>query len=216
MRTFHAGCGQRSGEDVGDIEERRGQEDLLHTLVLTFDDDQPDDHAANRYGHVARKTEQFQAGGDADKFRDHVAEVGDQNSQHHQKGDAEAEFFADQVAQALAGDRAHAGAHLLHHDQGQRDRDHGPQQEKSVLRPGLGVGQDAAGIVVDVGRDDPRPDYGEEQQGPASPSVSGASCAHFADIGITTTRDRMHSVFRGAQSRSGPHQNTWGALAWDR
>jgi len=48
--------------------------------------------------------------------------------------------------------------------------DHGPQQEKSILRAGLGVGQDAAGIVVDVRGDDPRPDYSEEQQRPASPA----------------------------------------------
>ena len=90
--------------------------------------------------------------------------------EHHEKRDAQAEFFADQIAQALAGDGAHAGAHLLHHDQRQRDRDHGPQQKISELRAGLRIGQDAAGIVVDVRGDDPRPDYGEEQQGPAFPA----------------------------------------------
>ena len=80
VASFHSGMRQHSGEDVGDVEERRRQEDLLHALVLTFHHDQPDDHAANRHGDVARQPKQFQAGGDADKFRDHVAEVGDQDS----------------------------------------------------------------------------------------------------------------------------------------
>jgi hypothetical protein len=36
------------------------------------------------------------------------------------------------------------------------------------LRARLRIDQNAAGIVVDVRSDDPWPDYGEEQQGPAS------------------------------------------------
>ncbi len=161
---------QRSRENVSDIEERRCQENFLNALVLTFHHDQPNDHGTHRHSDVPRQAEQFEAGGDANKFRYHVAEVGDQNSEHHQKRDAQAELFADQIAQALAGHRAHAGGHLLHHDQRECDRDHGPEQKKSVLRAGLGIGEDAAGIVVDVGGDDPRSDYSQEQQGPASQS----------------------------------------------
>ena len=89
------------------------------------------------------------------------------------------EFFADEIAQALAGDRAHAGAHLLHHDQGDRDRDHGPEQKMSELRSGLGIGQDAAGIIVDVGGDESRPDDGEEQQDPGFPAFQKLH-AHFS------------------------------------
>jgi hypothetical protein len=170
VASFHCGVCQRSGKNVGDIEERCGEEDFFHALVLAFHHDQPNDHAANRHGHVAREAEQFQAGRDADKFRDYVAEVDNQNSQHHQKRDAKAKLFADQVAKALAGDRAHAGAHLLHHDQGQRDGNHGPQQKKSVLRPGLRIGQDAAGVVVDVRGDDARPYHRQEQQSSAFPT----------------------------------------------
>ena len=66
----------------------------------------------------------------------------------------------------FAGDDAHAGAHFLDHDQSDGDRDHGPQQKMSELRPGLGVGQDAAGIVIDVRGNESRADYGEEEQDP--------------------------------------------------
>jgi hypothetical protein len=79
------------------------------------------------------------------------------SSDHHQKGDAQAELFADEVAEAFAGDHAHAGAHLLHDDQGQGDGNHGPEQRVAVLRAGLRVGEDAAGVVVDVGGDEAGP-----------------------------------------------------------
>ena len=118
----------------------------------------------------ARQAEQFQAGRDADELRDDVAEVDDQNSDHHEERDAQAELLADQVAQAFAGDGAHAGAHFLHHDQRERDRDHGPKKKMSELGAGLRIGQDAAGIVVDVRGDKARPDDGEEQQDPGLPA----------------------------------------------
>ena len=78
--------------------------------------------------------------------------------------DAEAELLADQIAQPLAGDRAHARRHLLHHDQRDGDRDHRPQQRVAELRAGLRVGEDAAGVVVDVGGDEARADHRQEQQ----------------------------------------------------
>ena len=37
-----------------------------------------------------------------------------------------AKFLADQIAETLAGDDTHAGAHLLHHDQSDGDGNHGP------------------------------------------------------------------------------------------
>jgi len=87
---------------------------------------------------------QVHGAGDADELGDHVGVV-DHHQQHHEhKGEAQAEFLADEVAEALAGYYPHAGAHLLHHDQGDGDGNDGPQQGVSVLRAGLGVGEDAA------------------------------------------------------------------------
>jgi hypothetical protein len=74
------------------------------------------------------------------------------------------------VAQALARNRSHASAHLLHHDQRDGDRDHGPQKRVAELRPGLRIGKDSTGIVVDICGDEARPYDGEEQQQPELPS----------------------------------------------
>ena len=105
-----------------------------------------------------------------DKFGDDVAEIRNQNPEHHQERDPQAEFFADQIAQSFAGNRPHAGAHLLHHDQGDRNRDHRPQQHVAELRAGLRIRQDAAGIVVDIRGDEARSYDGEKQQDPELPA----------------------------------------------
>ena len=80
------------------------------------------------------------------------------------EGHAEAELFADEIAEAFAGDDAHARAHLLHDDQRERDRDHGPEQRVAELRACLGVGEDAAGVVIDVGRDEAGAKHREEDR----------------------------------------------------
>ena len=90
------------------------------------------------------------------------------------KGHAQPELFADQVAQAFAGDRPHAGAHFLHHQQSHGDGDHGPQQGVAELGSGIGVGENAAGIVIDVGGDKARPQHGEEEQYADSPALEHA------------------------------------------
>ena len=161
---------QYSSKNISHIEERRRQENLLYALVLAFDHDQPYDDRTHRHGRISRKPEQLEAGSNPDKLCHHIAEIGDQNPKHHQKRDTQSEFLADQVAQALAGHGPHAGTHLLHHDQRDRNRDHGPQQKMSELRPGGRIGQDAAGIIVDVRGNEPRTHHGKEQQDPALPT----------------------------------------------
>ncbi len=68
---------------------------------------------------------------------DDVAEVDDDEQDHDDEGDAEAELFADEVAEAFAGDDAHAGAHLLHDDEGEGDGDHRPEEGVAELGAGL-------------------------------------------------------------------------------
>ena len=86
--------------------------------------------------------------------------------------DAEAEFLADQVAQPLAGHRAHARRHLLHDHQRDGDRDHRPQQRVAELRAGHRIGGDAAGVVVDVGGDEPGADDGQHQREAGAPALA--------------------------------------------
>ena len=75
---------------------------------------------------------------------------------HHEERGAQAELLADQIGKAFAGDRAHARAHLLRDDQQQRDGDQRPERQVAVLGAGLRIGEDAAGIVIDVGGDESR------------------------------------------------------------
>ena len=69
---------------------------------------------------------------------------------------AQPEFFPDEIGQTLAGDGAHARGHFLNHDKRDGGGDQGPKQRVSVLRAGLRIGEDAAGIVIDVGGDEAR------------------------------------------------------------
>ena len=112
-----------------------------------------------------------EAARDAGKLGDHVAEVGDDKARHEQKGDAEAELFADEIAEPLAGDGTHAGGHLLDHDEGQGHGNHDPEQSVTELGTGLGVGPDAAGVVIDVGGDEARANYGQEHHETDSPQL---------------------------------------------
>jgi hypothetical protein len=115
--------------------------------------------------------EQVHRAGDANELGNHVGVVDHHEQYHQHKGEAQAELLADQVAQALAGDHAHAGAHLLHHDQRDGDGNDGPQQGVPVLRAGLGVGEDAAGVVIDVGGDESGAENGQKQEYPDSPAL---------------------------------------------
>ena len=81
---------------------------------------------------------------------------------HGEERHAQAELFADQIGEAFAGDRAHARGHFLHHDQRDGGRDQRPQQRVAELRARLRVGEDAAGVVIDVGGDESRPQDGKE------------------------------------------------------
>ena len=122
--------------------------------------------------------EQLQAAGDSGELRDHVAEVGDDQPQHHEKRNPQAVFLADQIAQPLAGGRAHARRHLLHHDQRDRHGDHDPEQEVAELRSGGGVGIDTAGVIVHVRGDEPGTDDGQEHQQADSPDFQPSLIGH--------------------------------------
>ena len=162
---------QHTGDDVGEVEERRGEKDLLHALVAALHHQQPHQHGRNRHADEARDVKQLQAAGDAGELGDHIAEVGDDQAEHHEERDAEAVLFANEIAQAFAGDRAHARRHLLHHDQRDGHGNHHPQQRVAELRAGRRVGVDTSGVVVDVGGDEAGADDGQQHQQTHSPEL---------------------------------------------
>ena len=75
-----------------------------------------------------------------------------------------AEALVDQPCVTDAGDRAEAHDHLLVDDQhGDKQQQH-PQQARAVVLPGLGVGRDAAGVVVADHHDQARADDRQQRQ----------------------------------------------------
>ena len=108
-----------------------------------------------------------------------IAEVDEQDGQHHEKRDAKAKFFPNQITQAFARDRAHAGGDFLHHDQSQRDRNHGPKQLVAELCPSLRVRDDAVCIIVHVRGNEPRTDNSEEQQDPDFPAFQESHACNY-------------------------------------
>ena len=103
---------------------------------MTFNNDEPNDDGTNRNRIDSLDPKQFHAARDARELPHHVAEVDEQNPEHHEERDAESEFFANQVAESFAGHCAHARRDFLNYDQGKRDRNHGPQQAVPKLRAG--------------------------------------------------------------------------------
>src|SRR5436190_1766020 len=85
----------------------------LRALVLALDHYEPHNDGADGDSDVFGKPEQLKATGNTRKLAENVAEVDQQDGEHHEEGDAEAEFFADEIAESLAGDRAHAGGDFL-------------------------------------------------------------------------------------------------------
>ena len=154
QREVPVGAAEHAGDDVGDVEDAGDEEDFFDALVVAFDDQRPDEQRADGHADVFADVEELHAAGDAGELRDDVAEVDDDEQEHDDEGHAQTELFADEVAEAFAGDGAHARAHLLHDDEREGDGDHRPEQRVAVLRSGLRVGEDAAGVVIDVGGDE--------------------------------------------------------------
>ena len=74
--------------------------------------------------------------------------------------------------QTFAGDGSHAGAHLLYNDQPDRDDGHAPEQLIPIIRAGLGIGGNAAGIVTRRGGDYPRPEDRKQDEQKGTPPGS--------------------------------------------
>ena len=62
----------------------------------------------------------------------------EQSGDHHKERGAEAEFLANQVGKALAGDHAHARAHFLADVEGDRHGNQRPEKRVAELRAGRG------------------------------------------------------------------------------
>ncbi len=161
--------GHKTGDDIRQINRAGHQKNLFHETITAFDHQKPDQKSPGGNGYIAVHSQDFQAGGQAGKFRHDISQVGQQQGQQDQKGGLDPELLSDQVRKAFPGDHSQAGHHLLHHDQQDGDRDQGPQQPIPVVRPGQGIGGDPTGIVVHVGRNNPGSHDTEEKE--EAPSI---------------------------------------------
>ncbi len=109
-------------------------------------------------------SEDSHAGGETGEFGGDVAEVGEAENDHGEEGHAQAELFADEVGKSFAGDGAHAGGHLLNDDEGDGGGHQGPEERIAVLGACLRVGEDAAGVVIDIGGDEAGTDDREKRE----------------------------------------------------
>ena len=157
---------QQPGDDVADVEpRRRAGRSSRRCAVGAAHDERPDDDRRQRHDDVtSRQPNSSRLLATPANSATTLPKLVTTSASISQERHAEAELLADQVAQPLAGDGAHARRHLLDDDQRDRDRDHRPQQRVAELRAGQRIGEDAAGVVVDVGGDEPGTDDREEQR----------------------------------------------------
>jgi hypothetical protein len=171
------GVRHQGERDGGEVE---GDEDVHEALPTP-------EAAGDRDRHQARGEEHGQGRVDAEVDRDlvHPDELGDdgQEVEEEQVADRErapepAEALDDQPRVADACHGAQAGSHLLvHNEHGDQQRE-GPEQADSVILARLGVGGDAAGVVVADHDDQPRAEDGEQGQEAAE---AAGPCRAVAD-----------------------------------
>ena len=122
-----------------------------------------------------------------------VEGIGDQQQQHDALKHDRRKRGLDVGGQPLAGDPADARAHGLdrrHQREGQRHR---PQHVEAELRAGLGIGGDAAGVVVGDAGDQPRADPRQRMLLQAAPK--GPQGVHSLRSIVGLLRE-MHSLNR--------------------
>ena len=164
-----AGPGQHPGDDVANVKKRRSHKDLFHALVTALDYQQPHHGRGKRHADVLGDVQKLKAGRNPGKLGNHVGKVHQHQGGHHEEGYPQAIFFADEIAEPLAGNCAHARRHLLHHDQGKSDRKDAPEKLVSEMGARGRVGIDAAGIIVDIRGNKARAYDCEQKQGPGLP-----------------------------------------------
>ena len=145
-----------------------------------------------------------ETGGESPRCRktgDHVGVVHHHQQQHQDERDAQPELFADEVAKPLAGDHPHARAHLLHHDQRNGDGNHRPQERVSELCAGLGIGEDAPGVIIDIGGNESGAKNGQKEHYLDSPALPHAvGFLWWVHLGVCSTH-RVSSLTISGQTR---------------
>jgi len=167
------GVGQQQHRDLqqGDGEEDEHCPFPAAEAARGHDHDQR--HRRGRDDHVLGDAEVGGGQGDADELGDDGEEVQQEQVTHGEPAPTAAEAFVDQPGMPHPGDRAEADHHfLVDHQYGDEQQQH-PEQGGAVVLPGLGVGGDAAGVVVPDHHDQTGAEDGQQGQQPGLQGAGG-------------------------------------------
>ena len=107
-----------------------------------------------------------------------------------------AEGVEDGLGMAALGHRAQADGHLLDVVGHRHEDDEGPEQAEAGFGAGLGVGGDAAGVVVGHHRDDARPHHGQQDQpAPLQPAHPVNALADPVHAQVSVVRMPLVSMY---------------------
>jgi hypothetical protein len=136
--------------------------------------DREQQHHRDRHRDVRADPEVLHRERDADELGDDDQEVEQQDRPDRDVAPVAAETLADETSVADAGDGAESRHHLLVDDQDRDQQRQRPEQRVAEVLAGLGVGGDAAGVVVADHDDETGPDDGDEgeEAGPQSLAVA--------------------------------------------
>ena len=155
---------QECRDGIGQVNHGENDQNALHRPVGPTHHHSPHQRRTQRHHQIFSHSEDGHARGQSGKLGHDVGEIRRPQNHHGEKCGAKAEFLANQIRQAFAGDRAHARRHLLDHHQGDGGGDQRPQQGVTELGPRLRVGEDAARVVINVGGDEAGAEDGEKHQ----------------------------------------------------
>src|SRR3989442_847727 len=88
-------------------------------------------------------------------------------------------LIREEFGSPFPGDGSHARAHLLYQNQCDGDGNEGPEGEIPPARTRLRIRVDAAGVVINVGGDEPRAEDGQEDHDPRAPGFQHRQVPSF-------------------------------------
>ena len=153
------GVGKEGGNDIGEQCERQPLENL-EDRGIGGEDLERDDEERHRYDQPQRvnsPTRQQRTGrGHRPQVGADVERVGGEQSENGDADQPAREFATQARSQPDAGLKRDPRAQLLHRAHQRKGEERQPEQPVPKLAPDLGVGADAAGIVVAGAGDQPR------------------------------------------------------------
>ena len=180
--------------------EKKHEHRSFPAAEVACDRDAYEQQRGHRDNHCRIQAEMLARHADAHEFRADGQEIEQEDPRHRVPAPEPAESLADEACIADAGHRTETYHHLLVHDEDRDQKQESPQQRVTEVLAGLGIGRDAAGVVVADHDDDAGADDGEERQDAAAP------CAARRDVAGANGAERAVDV---AEMHLVEHRRGW-------